>query len=140
MCSIGRQRKFAEAGKDTSWLNCLNAAMALFVRASDAGSKAPGPSLSGWSPKVVVRPLSLSMFDAGWPAGVRGCIPAKSAWHWQSSGVLSEGPSRALLKQPPSKATSCQARHLWRPRLPQENRPNLKAGQKTDGNPMSSQR
>jgi hypothetical protein len=29
---------------------------------------------------------------------------------------------------------------LVEPRLPQENRPNLKAGQKTDGNPMSSQR
>jgi hypothetical protein len=76
-------------------------ATGLFARASDAGNKVPGPSLSGSSPKAAVLLLSWSMFDAGWPAGVRGCTPAKSAWHWQSSGELSEGPSRVLPMQKP---------------------------------------
>jgi hypothetical protein len=30
------------------------------------------------------------MNDAGWLAGVHGCIPAKSVWLWRSSGGLSD--------------------------------------------------
>ncbi|MFJ4268319.1 MULTISPECIES: hypothetical protein [Paenarthrobacter] len=43
----------------------MNASKGLFARALDAGSKAPGPSLSGWSLKAAVHLLSSSMFDAG---------------------------------------------------------------------------
>jgi hypothetical protein len=80
------------------------------------------------------------MNDAGWLAGVHGCIPANRAWLWRSSGEHSGAPSAAQPELTPSNAGSSQARTLQAFRQLQHQPSNLKAGQKSDGNPMSSQR
>jgi hypothetical protein len=94
---------------------------------------------SGSSLKAVDHPLSWWMNDAGWLAGVHGCTPANRAWLWRSNGGLSDVPLRAQPERPPSKTGLGQARKL-QPRQLQHQPSNLKAGQKSDGNPMSSQR
>jgi len=80
------------------------------------------------------------MNDAGWLAGVHGCIPANRAWLWPLSGVHSDVPWGAQPVPPPSNAGSSQVRPLQVFRQLQHQPSNLKAGQKSDGNPMSSQR
>jgi len=95
---------------------------------------------SGSSPKAADQPLSWWMNDAGWLAGVHGCTPANRAWLWRSNGGLSDVPFTAQPERPPSSTGSSQERALQALRQLQHLPSNLKAGQKTDGNPMSSQR
>ena len=122
------------------WHMCNTSRISRSAPASDAGKKVRGRSYSGSSPTAAVHPPSWWMNDAGWLAGVHGCTPAKSAWHWRSNVERSVAPSTAPPEQPTSNAGSWQARKPWTPRWPQQQPSNLKAGQKTDGNPMSSQR
>lgn len=123
-----------------TWHMCNISGISRSAPVSDADKKDRGRSYSGSSPAPAVLPPSWWTNDAGWLAGEHGCTPARSAWHWRSNVERSAAPLKVQPVQQTLSAGSLPARKPWALRWPQQQPSNLKAGQKTDGNPMSSQR